>query len=120
MKLISFQLTMPNKGSWNGKWSGENQKYYVVYNMSDKFFKSREYLKELLDKGHDNWYYSWGDGWGANVKAEIINSAEAKKRRKISKGFCGYNWMVDSIISHGAIYASHELPKKETEAKTNS
>lgn len=119
MKIISFQLTMPNKASWNGKWSGEDKKYYVVYKMSDKFCKTKEHLKDLIEKGHDSWYYRWDDGWGASVMAEIIDSKEARKRRKISAGFCGYNWMITSILEHGAIYAStDEIPKKQ-ELQTN-
>lgn len=101
--LVSFQLTMPNVGSWNGKWTGADRKYYVIRKLSDRYVKSQEHFKELLEKKKDNWYYSWNDGWGANVRAEIINAAEATKRRKASAGFAGYEWMIDSIVFYGEI-----------------
>lgn len=102
MKHVSFQLTMPNVGSWNGKWTGEDRKYYIVKKFSDKFFKS-EVEKLFTGKTYNSWYYNFGDGWGASVSAEIINSVEARKRRKVSRGFCGYNWMVESILRDGVI-----------------
>ncbi len=102
-RIVSFELTMPNKGSWNGKWSGENSKYFIIKKISDKYLSSKDYFKDLLDKGRDSWYYSWGDGWGANVVVEIIDGQLSRKRRKQSKGFCGYDWMVDEILFKGKI-----------------
>ena len=101
--VISFELTMPNVGSWNGKWTGADKKYYVIKKISKTYIDKQEHFKELKSKGKDSWYYNFGDGWGANIRAEIINSAEASKRRKNSKGFYGYEWMVDSIIFKGVI-----------------
>lgn len=101
--ILSFELTMPNAGSWNGRWTGANKKYYVIRKASKLFISKQDYLKELFTKGRDNWYYNFGDGWGANVCVEIIDSAEASKRKKASKGFCGYEWMIDSIINYGDI-----------------
>ena len=49
------------------------------------------------------------DGWGANVNVKIVDSKEAAKVRKKTKGFCGYDWMIDSIIERQEIKASHEL-----------
>lgn len=102
-RIVSFELTMPNKGSWNGKWTGDNEKYYIIKTLSEKFLNSKEYFKRLVDKGSDNFYYSFGDGWGANVVVEIIDGVESRKRRRISKGFWGYDWMVESILYHGRI-----------------
>lgn len=115
MKLISFELTMPNRGSWNGKWSGEDKRYFIVKSTSDKAFKNKEHFKELEEKGFDNFYYRWNDGWGANVRAEIIDSKTASKRRKQSAGFCGYDWMVDSILMDGIIIAPSD--RKEQSLK---
>jgi hypothetical protein len=100
--LVSFQLTMPNVGSWNGKWSGANKKYYRVQNISKTWIKKQEHFKDLLEKGRDSWHHSWNDGWGANVTVEIIDATEAKKRRKESAGFCGYEWMIDNIKYYGS------------------
>lgn len=103
MKIISFELTMPNVGSWNGKWTGEGEKYFIIKSVSNKFFKDN--IEKLLDgeKLYNSWYYNFGDGWGANVRMEIIDATIARHRRKVSKGFCGYGWMVDSIIKRGKI-----------------
>lgn len=65
--ILSFELTMPNVGSWNGKWTGADRKYYIIRKMSAKFFKAQEHFKTVAEKGKDDWYYSWNDGWGANV-----------------------------------------------------
>ena len=109
MKLISYELTMPNVGSWNGKWTGSENKYYVVEKIDDKtaaklmngakenpiyegFFERRLVGCSNPKISH---YYNFGDGWGANVCLEVIDSKEAAKRRKISKGFLGYEWMED-------------------------
>jgi len=108
MKIVSFELTMPNVGSWNGKWSGADRKYYVVKRISDRYLNKKEWFKELLAKGRDSWHYSWNDGWGANVLAELIDSTESRKRKKISAGFAGYDWMIDSILFYGEISTQKE------------
>lgn len=105
--IISFQLTMPNVGSWNGRWTGESKKYYVVENISTRYLKSQEHFKRLLEERRDSWHYSWSDGWGANVTVEIIDASEAKKRRKESAGFCGYEWMIKAIKYDGNINTNH-------------
>jgi hypothetical protein len=94
MKLVCFELTMPNNNSWNGKWSGEDRKYYVIERLVD------DMAQELNAK---EWYYDFGDGWMACITADIIDAKEAKKRKKISAGFCGYDWMVISIKHYGQI-----------------
>jgi len=103
MTILSFELTMPNVGSWNGKWTGADRKYYVIRKVSDRYLKSKDHLKELIEKGQDSWHYSWNDGWGANVRVQKIDSIEAAKRRKLSKGFAGYEWMINSILFYGEI-----------------
>lgn len=108
MTILSFELTMPNVGSWNGKWTGADRKYYVIKKVSDKYIKSKDHFKELLETKKYDFYYSWNDGWGANVRVQIIDGKEAAKRRKISKGFAGYEWMIDSIIFYGSIMNDSE------------
>ncbi len=102
MKQLSFELTMSNIGSWNGKWTGADRKYYIIKSVSDRWFKN-EVEKLLEGKDHNSWYYNFGDGWGANVFIQIVDSKEAAKRRKLSKGFAGYDWMVTSILHKGTI-----------------
>lgn len=101
--ILSFELTMPNKGSWNGQWTGQDKKYFVIRKISNRFFDKQEYFKTLKEKGTDNWHYSWNDGWGANICVQVIDSKEATRRRKMSKGFWGYEWMIQSIIMYGEI-----------------
>ena len=91
-----FELSMPNRGSWNGGWSGER----------DKCVKCRA----LPTKGNSNvkdganHYYNFGDGWGASVSVKVVEGVKAKNQAiKGSKGFCGYEWMIDSILNNGKI-----------------
>jgi len=87
MRLIA-ELTMPNVGSWNGQYSGANQKKTVVFSTSEK------------KHGHliGNYYYNFGDGWGANVEIR-----KALPREKVTKQFSNYTWMLDEIKEHGRI-----------------
>lgn len=95
---------MPNVGSWNGKWTGADRQYFVVRKTSKRWITKQPHFQKLIEKGRDSWYYSFGDGWGANVDVEIVNAAEARKRRKISAGFCGYEWMINTIMYDGKIH----------------
>lgn len=98
---------MPNVNSWNGKWTGADKKYYRIEGFTSS--KNKERIHELLDgKTWNSWYYDFGDGWGASIKMEIVEAAEARKRQKQSAGFCGYEWMITSILKYGKIYASDE------------
>ncbi len=97
-KFAIFTLRMPNSGSWNGQWSGSGTKYAV----------SRELTRRVEETGNikdgDSHYYNFGDGWGASVSVEIVEGAKAKNAAiKDSRGFCSYDWMVDSIIKNGKI-----------------
>ncbi len=96
-KLL-FILTMPNVGSWNGKWTGENRVYARVRNA-----------KQSPNCKEDNYYYSFGDGWGANVEVRKVTVIEANKYIKKSVGFSGYDWMIDSILGYGQILNSTEI-----------
>lgn len=101
--MIAFILTMPHVNSWNNKWSGEGNLYAQVRSLGKKEDSVIGYYR-----------YSWSDGWGAAVEARKVNAAEARKMRKDSKGFCGYDWMIDSIVRHGKILdstAQAEVPR---------
>ena len=91
--MIAFILTMPNKGSWNGRWSGENDLHAIIKT-------ERSVPKDVIGK---SFWYRWDDGWSACVSVEKVDCREGNKLRKKSRGFCGYNWMVDSIIKKGVI-----------------
>ena len=101
--LISFELSMPGVASWNGKWSGEGRCYVVV----------RSFGKAKPKLGY--YHYNFGDGWAAGVTVREVTSGAAKKLRKQSAGFCGYDWMVDSIVMHGKIlYSAQEKELRAT------
>ena len=97
--LIAFVLTMPNNNSWNGKWSGDGDCYAVVKSVNDSKKNATRY-DSILDK---DFSYNFGDGWRASVGVRLITPAEARKLRKNSKGFCGYEWMIQTILDHGKI-----------------
>ena len=91
--MIVFELTMPHVGSWNGKWSGADKSY--IRTMDE-----RKVPKECWDK---DFYYRWDDGWSACVSVKRTKASEAKKLEMRSSGFCGYDWMIRSIIECGCI-----------------
>lgn len=107
--ILCFELSMPGRGSWNGGWSGEDS-FYAICKTFPNSIKSTKKCLEIVEKGY--YSYSWSDGWRAAVTVKQVDSKQAKSIKSKSKGFCGYDWMVDSIINYGAIYASHEIPSR--------
>ena len=93
MKRIEFRLSMPNVGSWNGRWSGEGRNYTIVRKISDSWVS-----KLLSGKNSASWSHRWGDGWSAHISARIVPVGE---RLKKSDGFYGYDWMVSNILAYG-------------------
>ena len=104
--MIAFILTMPNRGSWNGRWSGESDLHAIVRT-------ERNVPKDIVGK---SFWYNWDDGWSACVSVEKVECKEGNKLRQKSRGFCGYNWMVDSLIKKGRI----EYPKSESEVSDDT
>lgn len=96
--MIVFELTMPHVGSWNGKWSGETNRYI-------RALPEREVPKELW---HRNFFYNWPDGWGAMVSVSKMESKKAKKLERESSGFLGYDWMIRALIKDGYIHTATE------------
>lgn len=87
-KRAIFELSMPCNNSWNGKWSGEGAAYTVARQLTDEKYAA---LKAYYT-------YRFGDGWVAAVSVR-----KAASREKVSNRFCGYDWMIDSILKRGAI-----------------
>ena len=87
MRLIA-ELHMPGVASWNGRWSGESDKFTVNVQTTPK--KKQELIGYYT--------YRWEDGWMASVTIR-----EPLPREKVTGKFCGYEWMVDSIKKHGKI-----------------
>ena len=103
--ILVFELTMPHRNSWNGMWSGEGNLYAIVKNFG-KSKKAENLCNTILEK--TSYSYSWSDGWGARVRVYAADVREANKIRRKSQGFCGYDWMVDSIIKRQKILTSTE------------
>ena len=110
--ILVFTLSMPGCNSWNGRWSGEGRCYAITRNFTGK--KGEEKGRTIATTGY--YHYSFGDGWAAGITVEHVTPAEARKARAKSVGFCGYDWMVDSIIRHGKILNS--LQEKDLLAAT--
>lgn len=93
--ILSFTLSMPNVGSWDGKWSGSDRLYVKVKSFTQSKTDTTR-AQEILDEGY--FHYDFGDGWSAGVTVGRVDSRERDRLRKKSAGFCGYEWMIDSII----------------------
>ncbi len=106
MNLV-FTLSMPGVASWNGKWSGEGELYAIVKKFATK--KAKLKAQELIKTGY--WHHSFGDGWRARISVKEIDSSEARKICKKSRGFCGYDWMVDNILLYNS---THDKIKETT------
>jgi len=102
---------MPNNNAWNGKWTGEDNLYVLVRSFNTK--NSKAIAMCILEKGY--FQYSFGDGWVAAVSVDEIDSKEAMRLKRKSQGFCGYNWMVDSIIDFLEILPSDERKRRYAE-----
>ena len=99
--MIAFILSMPNRGSWNGRWSQEDKLHVRIYDQ------------RLVPKAYWNkdFYYTWNDGWTACVKVRQVSAAEGRRFREKSSGFCGYDWMIQSILKNGKIVLDKEKEK---------
>lgn len=106
--IICFILSMPNRGSWNGQWSGQDKLFAITRNLGRG--RKNDYRGEVI-LAKRSYYHGWPDGWGASVSVKEVSAAEARKIKAKSAGFCGYEWMIDSIIRDGAIYSDfHPKP----------
>ncbi len=89
---IEFELAMPGRSSWNGRWSGDDRQYLLYRTLTAK-----RCAEIGISAGEGSWTCSFGDGWTARVTGRRV-----KKRRR-SDGFAGYGWMVSIILDHGSI-----------------
>jgi|SRR5208282_124725 len=98
--LIAFELSMPSNNAWNGKWSGDKTCYARVVNIGNAR-KTRAKYQGLIDRSP--FLHHFGDGWTAAVSMREVDTIEARKLRKASRGFYGYDWMIDSIRTYDEI-----------------
>jgi len=94
---FAFELSMPGNNSWNGRWSGEDKSYVIVRSPTSRPLKE-QYAKLV---GYHS--YAFGDGWVAAISVREVSAEEKRKLLKKSAGFCGYDWMVTSLILYGEI-----------------
>ena len=103
MKYLLFTLSMPNPPSWNGKWSLAHEKHTRARAFTDDDFNR---LPKSIVGTH---YYRWNDGWTAQIDVKATTSHYQKERHlKNSAGFCGYDWMIDSLVDCGKIRSSYD------------
>lgn len=94
---VVFELTMPHRGSWNGRWSGENSGHYIFKDFPPGYFQKNK------DRLIGQWEYRWDDGWAACITSSEASGQEFRELKKRNTGFCGYSWMVRSILLDGTI-----------------
>jgi len=104
MRYLAAFLSMPNAGSWNGRWSGESRPYVSLIRVSEVNKAKMERQLSIIG----SYYYDFGDGWGASVNIKEVTESEYKHYKKITAGFSGYDWMVSSIIKYKRIVNSTE------------
>ena len=91
MSLLSFELRTPGSPC---DWTGNRKNYVKVVRVGSG---------SLAKPGYYD--YDFGDGWRAAVVVREVDGKTARKLRKDSDGFCGYDWMIDSIRYDGCIKA---------------
>ena len=91
--MVVFTLTMPNRSSWNNKWSGDGEVYA-------RALSNKKVPQQVIGQ---SFYYRWNDGWTACVSVEKMDCKEANKIMRKSRGFAGYDWMIRSILRLGRI-----------------
>ena len=96
--LVSFELSMPNPPSWNGKWSGADRPHWLIKNVGTTQHARAKWEKLIGRHSH-----RFSDGWVANVTVREVTSSAARKMRKDSAGFAGYEWMIESLDRYGRI-----------------
>ncbi len=96
--IAAFTLSMPGIGSWDGKWSRQGECHVLTRKLT-----AEEAVRAFNRDGHGYHHYSFGDGWAAAVRVREVDRNEARRIQRKSDGFCGYDWMVDSILKCGKI-----------------
>ena len=96
--MIVFTLTMHRVGTWNGKWTGRGSLYC----------RCKDERKVSKECWNGDFRYNFRDGWTACVTTQRMSASEARKLERKSRGFCGYDWMIDSIIECNEIITPEE------------
>jgi hypothetical protein len=92
-KFILYEIQDTSIGSWNGKYSGSDQRYTFTERI-----EKRTYIPKK-----SSYHYNFGDGWSLNIIVSTISKIEAEKLKP--NGFRDYEWMISSIKKHEKIIA---------------
>ena len=90
--IVSFELSLGNYT--------RGQLHATVENLGC--------TKKAMIKGeklisNSPYFHHWDDGTSASISVREVDAKEARRVRKVSWGFLGYGWMVDSILAKGTI-----------------
>ena len=113
MNILSFEITMPNVGSWNGVWTGAKKAHFSFKKLSKK--DAENFMKKEKER---NFFYDFGDGWSANICAKITTSKEKAKIQRANAGFMGYDWMLGEIFKYDRILEYKERKELELASKS--
>ena len=97
MKYVSFKLKLFHP---EGKQTIYSNKNYINIRkiLKHDYEKYSHVLKENI------WHYTWSDGWNATVESKVLTGYKEKKiLLKNTDGFCGYNEMINDILSFNEI-----------------
>lgn len=64
-------------------------------------YRNKAQIARILSE--PSYRYAFGDGWTACVTVREVDAKEARRLRRQSGGFCGYDWMIREIENHGRI-----------------
>ena len=99
--ILKAVLTMPNVGSWDGKWHKTVDEYSKEVKILKGAIPDETYNK--LKNGEEiSGYYNFGDGWGANV------TIKRKNKEKVSGNFSSYSWMIKTLLKDGFIHTDYK------------
>jgi hypothetical protein len=113
MSALIFTLSMPGVNSWNGRWTGEEKVYEIIMPIRRTKVHLAKCEKIVADGPYS---YAFGDGWRASVDARIEHdTAKIRQARRKTAGFCGYDWMVESIYWDGFIQSNSDKRNAKSE-----
>lgn len=114
MTTALFEYGHTSIGSWNGAWSGTGNLYAKTVSLSKKQIQTlKENGIETKIGSKASFFYDFGDGWKAKVYMTIGYAKDFRKTMTRSKGFLGYDWMIDEILEHGKILTAEERKEEK-------
>lgn len=97
MKYLAYKLTMPHANTVSGRWTREKDLHCRVQRVREANWDN---VKRLVG---NTYFYDFSDGWVAQIDVTLVNEKRAKELKRQSTGFCGYEWMIKSILTTNEI-----------------